>query len=102
VVSVSKTELILWSISGLEGTLKMPKQRIPRSSATAVADLNKALATIVSSRYAKSRPETSHEIILMADRATTIQDTLEIAAAMRTTADGSELFRDIMLSSGFE
>jgi biopolymer transport protein ExbD len=102
-VSVTATELILWSITGLEGTLGSPKLRVPRASATAVADLSRALDEIVQRRWdGKNRPETSHGIIVQADGATTMQAVSEILAAVRATPDGKVLFRDILLSIGFE
>jgi hypothetical protein len=103
VVSVTETEILLWSLSGHEGTLQAPKLRIARPSATAVAELGQALAEIAKRRWdGRNRPETSHDILFMADSTITIQAVLELLGAMRATPDGTVLFRDILLSAGFE
>ncbi len=75
VVSVAPKELILWSISGLEGTLKEPKLRLAgTTSATDGApkfdlrQLNKALYDIAATRWGgQFRKRKTYQIILQAD-----------------------------------
>ena len=76
VVSVTNRRLLLWSISGLEGTLAEPILELPvlpPSGGDTVtrfdyAQLNQALFEIASRRYAgKLRPPETYEIILQVD-----------------------------------
>jgi hypothetical protein len=103
VVTISKKEILLWSISGLEGTLQEPKLRIARSDATAAAQISQALAEIIKRRWVgQSRPETSRSIIFMADGDVAMSTVIEMFGAMRATPDGGVLFPDLLLSTGFE
>ncbi|ACY15893.1 ExbD/TolR family protein [Haliangium ochraceum] len=59
VVSVTGSEILIWSITGLEGTLQEPKARIPRTGSDDTgaprydyAQLNRALHEIASRRWA--------------------------------------------------
>jgi biopolymer transport protein TolR len=76
VVSVTKSGIVLWSVTGLEGTLEQPKARITRlpdgPQGTAprfdYPQLNAALYEIAASRWrGKLRARETYEIILMAD-----------------------------------
>lgn len=76
VVSVTGKRILLWSISGLEGTLAEPKLQVPAAVKTAPDDapsydyhqLNTALVEIASRRYkGKVRPLDTYEIILQVD-----------------------------------
>jgi hypothetical protein len=101
-VSVMKTEIVVWSISRLEGTLKDPRARIQRGP-KAAAELSAVLADIVQKRWAtKPRAAATKSIVLQADGDVTAQVVAELIGAMRAGADGRELFPDVMLSSGFE
>lgn len=75
-VSVTKNRMILWSVSGLEGTLQEPKMtanlvapvKASDPPAFEYAKLNKALIEIASRRWAgKKRPVNTYEILLQAD-----------------------------------
>jgi biopolymer transport protein ExbD len=75
-VSVTKNRMILWSVSGLEGTLQEPKMTaglIPGEKASDPPTydfdkLNKALIEIATRRWAgKKRPLNTYEILLQAD-----------------------------------
>src|SRR5688572_20080684 len=62
VISVTNTEAILWSISGLEGDLRNPKAIAPLAK---LADLGPILAKMVSLRWGgKPRTEEQEEIVL--------------------------------------
>ena len=102
IVSITKTSVIVWSVSGLEGTLKAPR-RVVAIGPTAVAEVNRELAEIVKRRWGGKvrRPET-REIIVQADHATPMQTVAELLGAVRVTADGVELFPDVVLAGGFE
>jgi biopolymer transport protein TolR len=75
IVSATKQGMILWSISGLEGTLEAPKARVNRRQAKAdeapsydYRVLNDALYEIASRRWkGKQRQLDTYEIILQAD-----------------------------------
>ena len=76
VVSVTKPRLIVWSVSGLEGTLKEPKAVIDRTNPNAAGaapsydfqKLNDVLYEIASRRWAgKPRERDTYEVILQAD-----------------------------------
>jgi hypothetical protein len=85
-ISASQNKIILWSISGLEGTLQNPKAEIPRipwqvavqnklykknDTPVPVFDtgkLNKALEEIAKRRWqGKKRNASTYQIVLMAD-----------------------------------
>ena len=75
VASVTQTQMIVWSISGLEGTLSSPKVAVPRVKGPAGAaprydypQLNAALVDIAARRWqGRPRPCDSYEVILQAD-----------------------------------
>jgi len=98
-VAVTKDRLVLWSISGLEGTLNTPKLSVGR---TDTAKLASAVAEIAKRRFPGKRAQADRSIIVMADGAVSMQDVLATIVAVRTTADDKELFPDVLLSSGFE
>ncbi len=101
-VSVTSTDILVWSITGLEGTLQAPLLKIAKSDPTAMAQLGKTLADVVQRRWGTgARPTPSRQIVYQASSTESIQSVASAMAAMRATADGKELFPDIMLSSGF-
>lgn len=76
VVSVTKQEIIVWSISGLEGTLQQPKATIPRlpdqgddpAPAYDYVELNQALYEIAARRWRGQRRDLStYQAVLMPD-----------------------------------
>jgi biopolymer transport protein TolR len=91
VVSVTPKGLILWSISGLEGTLQEPKlaiERLPGAPGEAprydYQRLNDALYEIAARRWrGKPRPLRSYEIILQADGDIPYETIIEVMDAMR-------------------
>jgi biopolymer transport protein ExbD len=104
VVSIAKDELLLWSISGLEGTLKEPRASLPLRDPATMTKLNAQLLDIVKRRWdSKDRLPDTQQILVMADRTTPLQTVAEVFAAVRSSSDGKTvLFPDILLSSGFE
>jgi biopolymer transport protein TolR len=91
VVSVTPKGMILWSISGLEGTLQEPKatfERLPGAAGEAprydYQRLNDALYEIASRRWkGKPRPLRSYEIILQADGDIPYETVIAVMDAMR-------------------
>lgn len=77
VVSVTKKEILVWSITGLEGTLSEPRARIPRVADAGTTEpipafdykaLNTALVEIATRRWkGKPRAMPTYQAILMAD-----------------------------------
>jgi hypothetical protein len=97
VVTIDKDKLLLWSISGKEGTLQKPKL-----VAHTPDEIAAALARIVDERWhGGTRPEDDRSIVVMADNSTMMQRVADVLAVVRVGADGKELFPNILLSSGF-
>ena len=95
IVSTTKQGMILWSISGLEGTLPAPKARIPRLPATRAdesprydyAALNGALYEIANRRWrGKLRNADTYEIILQCDPDIPYETVVDIMDAVRQRA----------------
>lgn len=102
VVSMTDTQLTVWSINALEGTLQHPKLAVPLGP-TAIRAVQKELEDIVRRRWqGKSRPVGSREILLMPHSTSSMQLVAELMFAVRQTRERLELFPDIQLSSGFE
>ena len=101
VTVTSLGELRLWSISALEGSIKEPK--LMRAVKDAGPEVQAALAEIVARRFTgKPRSERDRQIIAMFDANVPMQTVLEALANLRRTQQGTELFPDVLLSSGFE
>jgi biopolymer transport protein ExbD len=90
IVSVTKTDILVWSISQREGTLTEPRAKFVLTSPTAAADLAKVLAPI-----ATQHPN-DKTLILQADGAIPLQQVVEMLAAIKP------VFPDVVFSSGFE
>lgn len=116
VVSVTQSELRLWSISNLEGTLTEPKARIARRPEGAESpydfmQLNSALKEIVKRRWPDpaARKEATKQVILQADATTpyeiviAVMDyTREVPADDNDPDSGLELFPKVHFSTGFQ
>jgi hypothetical protein len=105
VVSLTRDKLLLWSLSGLEGTIQAPKLAI--DAAGGRFDLEKltaSLAEIAQRRWpdAGRRPADSRSIIIQVDRATRFDQLAAVISATRTRPDGNLLFPDVLLSVGFD
>lgn len=99
VVAITKDKIMLWSMTGLEGTLEAPKLTIAIGGAD---KLTPALTEIVKRRFKGKRDAVDRQILVMADGAVPMKIVMAVMFAIRTAADGSELFPDIQLSTGFE
>ncbi len=91
-VSVTKNRMVLWSVSGLEGTLQEPKATIglvPRENTSApqgydYPKLNQALIEIATRRWAgKRRPKNTYEILLQADGEIPYETVIKVMDNMR-------------------
>ena len=102
VVTLTKDEVRLWSITQVEGSLTAPKLIAPLDAAMPAA-ITAALAEIVARRWPKGgRPDDDYTVIIMADPSTPLQTVATAMAAARTDAAGKELFPSIMLASAFQ
>lgn len=102
VVTMTSRDIVVWSFSGVEGTLTQPKLSVARTDPSAMSNVNATLAEIIRRRWPGQRPETTREIVVMAERATPMQLVAEVLGAVRALPDGTALFPDILLSTGFE
>jgi len=104
VVAITKSDIIVWSISGLEGTLAAPRAKWALTEPDVMKKLNDLLGQIAKNRWGgKPRPENSYNLMVMADGPIKLQTIAEVFVAVRQTPDGKErLFPDIELSTGFE
>lgn len=100
VVSITTSDVTVWSISGLEGTLPEPRVRVPVGP-EATRKVSAVLEDIVKRRYG-DKQERDQSIMLMADAVVTMQSVAEMLGAVRASAAGVELFPNVMLSTGFE
>ena len=100
VISLGRTQLRLWSASGLEGTKRRPKLSMAVGDTTSYAPVTRALAEIVQRRWPDGkRPPEDRSIIVQLDGNQSVQAMLSLLAAVR--ADGSlELFPNIYLAGG--
>ncbi len=101
-VSITKDRMIVWSITGLEGTLRDPRH-VYKPDATGMTKLTADLTSIVERRWGgRPRPPDTTSIVIQADGATTVQTVAEVFGAVRKDAKGRDLFPDIQLAMGFE
>jgi biopolymer transport protein ExbD len=97
-VAITDDKLTLWSASGSEGTLQKPKV-----VTTSCDELAKALAEIRDRRWPDSkRPDADRSIFVLADSGIAVQRVADVLAVVRATADGKELFPDVVLSTGLQ
>jgi biopolymer transport protein ExbD len=91
VVSLTRTNIVLWSVTGLEGTVSQPKLRLPRRPAAEgeparydLDQLNRALYEIAARRWrGKLRARDTYEIILQADGEIPYETVVATMDAMR-------------------
>lgn len=93
VVAVTRDKLLVWSISGQEGTLQKPKATL---KPTELDKLTAAVADI------KKRHTADTSVIVMCDGSAVMSLVVPLLAAVRVNTDGKPLFPDVLLSSGFE
>jgi hypothetical protein len=101
VISVDRTQLRLWSVSGQEGTRQQPKLSMAAGDAVSYEPLTRALAEIVQRRWplGQERLMVDRMVIVDVDASHSAQSLLSLLAAIRS--DGSrELFPNIVLAGG--
>ena len=97
-VAVTNKHILLWSISGQEGSIPQPKLDV---AIDRVDDVRKALAEIAERRWPGGKDH-EKDILVIADGDVPVQKIAEVMAAVRTTGDGKPLFPDVLLGSGFQ
>jgi biopolymer transport protein TolR len=129
VVAVSKNEIQMFSLSGLEGTLQNPKLRIPASKPGTDYDFGKltaAAAEIVKRRWAdrpvmtlqggksacvihgqvsaptSCRPDKATDVYLIFDGDIAYQTVIATMDALRENAERTPLFPGVVFSSGIQ
>lgn len=107
VVAVTKPEILVFSLSGQEGTLQAPKTKIAARKPGEDYDYSKISETaveIVKRRWPdkEARPEGSTEVILMADPEIPYHVVVGVMDALRQQADGTILFPDVLFSTGIQ
>ncbi len=102
-VSVLAREILIWSRSGLEGSLAKPKRSIPLDHPHALRELTATLDDIVQRWWPRAAgrggmPDPSRIISLQADPNTPVQTIAHVVGALRATADGRVLFPSVALA----
>lgn len=95
VVAVTRNELFLYSLAGLEGSLDKPRLRHQGHGPDALAALRTSLVEIADRRPGERR------IIGQFDSATAMQTVLAVLATVRARDDGADLLPDVVLSAGY-
>jgi hypothetical protein len=101
VISVDRTQLRLWSVSGQEGTRQKPKLSMAAGDTVSYEPLTRALAEIVQRRWplGQERLMVDRTVIVDVEPNHSAQSLLSLLAAIRS--DGSrELFPNIVLAGG--
>lgn len=97
-VSVLAHEILIWSRSGLEGSLAKPKRSIPLDHPNALGEITATLDEVVQRWWPVARPDPSRLISLQADPNTPVQTIAHVVGALRATADGRVLFPSVALA----
>lgn len=95
VVAVTRDGIILFSLSGLEGTIQDPKLRTTGTTPDDLGRLHQTLVEIA------ARRTDERQIIAMFDATTPMQSILAVLATVRARPDGRPLLPDVTLSAGF-
>ncbi len=113
VVAVTKQEIQVFSLSGLEGTLQAPKAKIGpgkkevapgKREAYDYAQLTSVALDIVKRHWPNKgdRPEATEEVILMADPDVPYSVIVATMDALRQAPDGTRLFPAVLFSTGIQ
>jgi biopolymer transport protein ExbD len=128
VVAVTKKEIQLFSLSGLEGTVQAPKLKLPAQGGTyPYGKLTEAAQEIVKRRWAdrpplvssgggkaecirdgkpaaldQCRPDKATEVFLIVDGDVRYEVVIATMDALRESADGTLLFPGVIFSSGIQ
>jgi hypothetical protein len=103
VLSFAGPDLLVWSLSGQEGTLATPRAVLPVDADGAwVERVRGALGEVVQRRWAgRTRPVDQTAIVIMVDPPSTAGALVAAIAAVRSDASGRPLFPDVRLSPSF-
>ncbi len=96
IVAVTRDKMLVFSMSGVEGTIQSPKLTTAGVAAADIARVQETLAEI------HARHGDERRIVVMFDAAIPMQLVTETLAAVRAKPDGGPLFTDVMLGAGFE
>jgi hypothetical protein len=101
---IDQGKLVLFSISGLEGTMAQPKTTIDLAEPEAPARLGKVLGEIVDRRWSGgvARAPEDRRLVVQAEPTTPTRVLMPLLAAARHAPDGRDLFPDVALAVGFE
>lgn len=94
-VSVLEREILIWSRSGLEGTLAKPRRAIPFSHPHALRELTATLDDIVQRWWLPRDPRV---VSLQADPSVPVQTIAHVIGALRETTDGRVVFPTVALA----
>lgn len=102
-MSFAGPKVLVWSMSGQEGTLAAPRATIALDADGAwIKEVRARLGEVVQRRWAgRTRPVDQTAIVIMVDPATTAGALVAAIAAVRSDASGQPLFPDVRLSPGF-
>lgn len=105
VAALTKAEIQLFSLSGAEGTVQQPKLKLPATKPGLEYDYAKLTETateIVKRRWPDKtgRPDSSLEVILMADGDIPYHVVVATMDALRQNKDGTVLFPGVLFSTG--
>lgn len=95
VVAVPPDGMVLFSISGREGTIQAPALRTTGTTPDDLVRLQQALVEIA------SRHTDERQLIAMFDASTPMQSILAVLATIRARPDGRPLLPDVTLAAGF-
>lgn len=94
-VSVLEREILIWSRSGLEGTLAKPKRSISFDHPYALRELTSTLEEIVQRWWL---PRDARTVSLQADETVPVQTIAHVIGALRETTEGRVLFSSVALA----
>jgi hypothetical protein len=102
-VSETNKHILVWSISQREGTIEQPVKTLPVRDRLSIVAVGTTLRDIVRRHWPTpgAREAEDRQIILQADPAIPLAVIAPLIGAVRAGPDGSELFPDVLLSSGF-
>ena len=94
----------MWSISGLEGTLRDPRLIIqPETTGTWLTQVRGLLTDVVAGRWEhRPRPDDQKTIVVMVDAMVASGDLVNVIAAVSKDQKGGPLFPDVQLATGFD
>lgn len=106
IVVLTETKLLLWSVSGMEGTLTEPSLVVERDSSKSdeygFAKLSVKLSEIIERRWPENdRNPEDYELMLMPESTTPYRIIVEFMAATQKTPSGEHQFSTILAKPSF-